>query len=273
VVFSVNGQPTTLTTDEGGRAQISGLAAGDRLSATAAVDGQPLVTQAVTIADTGIRFVLVAGGPAEPAAGAASVAAAPGRVTFGPESRIVLDYAGERLNVYYVLQIANASGVPVDLGGPLAIDLPEEARGAAVIDGTTANATANGARITVTGPFAPGMSNVNAAFELPFSGPTAVLDQPWPAPLERLTVFALQSGALDLQSAQFTSKQATAEQGQPLVVGFVPALPAGESLRVEVTGLPHHAVWPRNTALTLGGALAALGIWAAIVPAPRRRAA
>jgi hypothetical protein len=282
VVFTVNGRATTMTTDAGGRAQISGLAPGDRLTAVAIVDGERLVTQAATVADTGIRFVLVAGdgtgagaspAPAPGAAGLAAEPGAPGSVTFGPESRIVLDYSAERLSVYYVLQVVNPAGTPVDLGGPITIELPESARGAAVIEGTTASATANGARITVIGPFAPGTSNVNAAFELPFSGATATLEQAWPVPLQGLTVFALQSGALDLQSEQFTTKQATVEQGQPLVVGFVSAIPAGESLGVEITGLPHHAVWPRNTALALGGVIAALGIWAAVVPGPRRRAA
>ena len=275
VVFTINGQPRTVRTDQGGRAQISGLSPGDRLSAAATVDGERLVTQATTIADAGLRFVLVAGGESGGSDGATEAPAADavaGSVSFGPESRIVLDYSDERLSVYYVLQIVNPASAPVSLDGPITIELPEGARGAAVIEGTTASATANGPRVTVTGPFAPGTSNVNAAFELPFSGDTATLEQEWPVPLQRLTVFALQSGEIDLQSQQFTSKQATAEQGQPLVVGFVPALPAGQTLSVEVTGLPHHAVWPRNTALTLGGLIAALGIWAAVVPGPRRAA-
>ena len=276
VVFTVNGQPRTVTTDAAGRAQISGLSVGDRVSAAATVDREELVTQATTLGNTGLRFVLVAGGSEPASTGeeptSAPTAAAPGSVSFGPESRIVLEYSDERLNVYYVLQILNSAAVPVSLDGPIIIELPEGARGAAVIEGTTASATANGPRVTVTGPFASGASNVNAAFELPFSGDTARLEQEWPIPVQRLTVFTVQSGELDLQSQQFTSKQTTVEQGQPLVVGFVPALPAGQVLSLDVTGLPHHAVWPRNTALTLGGLIAALGIWAAVVPGPRRAA-
>lgn len=274
VLFTVNGQPTTLATDEAGRAQLSGLAPGDRLTAAATVDGERLVTQVTTIGETGVRFVLVAAGPGPGGAvgpAPAPVAGEPGSVTFGPESRIVLDYSDERLSVYYVLQIVNPAATPVDLGGPITIELPEGAGGAAVIDGTTANATANGPRITVVGPFAPGTSNVNAAFQLPFSGPSATLEQQWPVPLQRLTVFALQSGELDLQSQQFTTKQATIEEGQPLVAGFVPAMSAGDSLSVEITGLPHHAVWPRNVALALGGAVVVAGLWAAFVPVSRRR--
>ena len=45
----------------------------------------------------------------------------------------------------------------MDIGGPLIFDLPREARGATLMEGSSPQATANGPRITVTGPFAPGV--------------------------------------------------------------------------------------------------------------------
>jgi hypothetical protein len=269
VVFSVDDRPTAVTTDASGRAQIAGLAPGVRVRARATVDDQLLESQEVTIGSTGIRFVLVAGG----AAGAAprEAPASRGTVSLGPESRVVAEYSNERLNIYYVMQVVNTASSPVDIGGPLAIDLPQGARGGTVIEGTTGKATVNGARLIVTGPFQPGSTSVNVAFELPFSGATARLEQQWPVDLQRLTMFALKTGDLDLDSPQFASKQLTDEQGQPLVVGYVNALPAGRSLSVTISGLPHEAVWPRNTALALGGFLTLAGIWAAVVPASRRR--
>jgi hypothetical protein len=285
VVFTVDGRRTTVKTDAAGRAQMEGLPAGARVQATATVEGQRLETQPVVIESSGIRFMLVAGdgSTASPPAGAPApggVSASPagppvpGRVSFGPESRVVADFADERLNVYYVLQIVTGSSNPVDIGGPLTIELPQGARGASIIaEGTTANATANGPRVIVAGPFGPGPSNVSLAFELPFSGDTAQLEQQWPVDVERLTVFGLRSGNLDIASPQFASKQATNEQGQPLVIGFVNAIPANQPLRVAISGLPHRPVWPRNTALALGGAITLAGIWAAVFPPPRRRVA
>jgi hypothetical protein len=194
-----------------------------------------------------------------------------GSVFLGPESRIVADYSDERLNIYYVLHIVNQASSPVDIGGPVIVDLPEGARGAAPLEGSSAQATVNGPRVTVTGPFAPGSTTVNIGFELPFSGPTARLEQSWPAEARQMTVFLLKSGDIDINSPQITNKQSATEQGQPLVVGLIPALPAGASLQLDITGLPHHAVWPRNLALALGGLLTLAGIAAAVFP--KRRAA
>jgi hypothetical protein len=53
-----------------------------------------------------------------------------------------------------------------------------------------------------------------------------------------------------------------------LAVG--PAIPAGQSLRFDVTGLPYHARWPRHVALALAGLIIAAGVWAAVTaPAGR----
>jgi hypothetical protein len=277
VIFTVDGRTTTVKTDAGGRAQIDGLPAGATVSAVARVDGQELVSQASTIGTSGIRYVLVAADPEAAGAGSAASgpaqAAVPGTVSLGPDTRVLADVNDERLTIYYVLHLSNASGGPVETGGPIVFDLPAGARGAQSIEGTTGQVTVAGERVSVLGPFAPGTTNVNLAFELPFSGSTAVLEQAWPIAAERLTVFAVQSGEMDLQSTQLVSKQSTVDQGQPLVIGYVSALPADHPLRVEISGLPHHAQWPRQTALALGGGLLVLGLWAAIVPASRRRAA
>ncbi len=287
VVFSVDGRPTTIATDASGRAQVEGLAPGSRVKASATVDGRRLESQEVTIGASGIKFVLVGGDgsstsasgppPSEPtpAEGAADpgAPATRGTVAFGPDSRMVAEYSDERLNVYYVLPIVNDTAGAIDTGGPLVIELPRSARGASVIQGNAAQATAIDTRIIVNGPFAPGATSLNFAYELPFDGGAAELEQTWPVDLQRLTVFALKTGALDLDSPQFVNKQVTHEQGQPLDVGFVNPLKAGQRLSMSLTGLPHRAVWPRNTALAIGGALAVAGIWAAIFPAPRRRRA
>jgi hypothetical protein len=268
VTFLVDGQPSTSTTDASGRAQIEGVPVGAKVRVSAEVAGERLDSQETAIGSTGVRFVLVAGlGAAAP-----PTPAVPGQVFLGPESRIIADYGDERLNIYYVLQIVNPGQAPVDIGGPLIIDLPDGARGAGAIEGSSPQATVNGPRVTVTGPFAPGATTVSIGFELPFGGDTARLEQAWPAEARQTTVFLLKNGDVDLESPMITSKQSTTEGGQPLIVGLIPSLPAGQALRLDITGLPHHAVWPRNLALGLGGALTALGIWAAIFPGRRRPA-
>lgn len=274
VTFTINGTPRTVKTDGGGRAMVEGLKTGARVQATAVVDGQRLESQAITLADTAIRFVLVAsGGDGAPAAAAPMGPAVPGTVAIGPQSRIVADYADERLNIYYALQILNAGTSPVDIGGPLLIDLPAEARGAGLMEQSTPQAQVSGSRVTVFGPFAPGVTTVNVAFELPYSGPVAHLRQIWPVEARQFGIFALKSGDLDLASPQINGKQSSVQQGQPLVMGLLSALPKGQALTVDISGLPHAAVWPRNLALGSAGAIALIGIWAAFGPASRRRPA
>jgi hypothetical protein len=276
VVFTVNGAERTVVTDASGRAQVAGLAGGTRVKASALVGEERLESQEVTIAETGIRFVLVATSPVGSAAAAAPGAApavVAGTLTLGNQSRIVVDFADERLNVYYVVAVINPAASPVDLGGPLVFELPSSARGTTVMDGSSPNAKANGARVVVTGPFPPGQTDVNIAYELPFSGSAARLEQAWPADAQPFSIFALKTGNIDIESPQITGKRSSSEQGQPLVLGTTPALTRGQPLAISITGLPSHPVWPRNTALGAASVILLAGLWAAFGPASRRRTA
>ncbi|MEO8071331.1 MAG: carboxypeptidase-like regulatory domain-containing protein [Acidobacteriota bacterium] len=286
VVFNVDGKATTVKTDASGRAQIEGLAPGAHVQAVTVVGRERLESQQVTVATTGVRFVLAASDPNTPMAGAApsgaagpmagaagSSAAVSGTVTLGSETRIVAEFSGDRLNIYYAIPVLNGGSSPADIGGPLLFDLPAGARGVSLMEGTTPQATVNGPRVTVLGPFAPGTTSVNFSYELPYTGGTAYLLQRWPAPLAQVNVFALRTGELDLVSSQLPNKQFRTEQGEAIVVASGPSIPAGQALDLTITGLPHHPLWPRYTALTLAAVILALGIWAAVVPGRRPIAA
>ncbi|MCC7007362.1 MAG: hypothetical protein IT184_00950 [Acidobacteria bacterium] len=275
VEFLVDGKTTTLNTDAQGRAQFSGLKPGSRVKASATVDGERLESQEVTIEQTGFRFVLAALDPdaAARAADEQRQAAGPatgGAVVLGPGSRVIAEFSNDQLLIFYVLSILNTARTPVDIGGPLIVEMPTGARGTSLIEDSSPQASANGPRVIVTGPFKPGTTQVNVRFELPYSGPTAVLEQRWPAPLQQLQFFALKTGQMGATSPQFSSTQSATEQGQPLIIATGPAIAAGTPLRIEITGLPHHARWPRIVALVAAGAIACLGLWAAFAPGTRR---
>jgi hypothetical protein len=278
VEWLVDGKPRSARTDADGRAELSGLARGTRVRAVATVDGERLESEEAVVADSGLRIMLVATDPdavkrAEEDRALAAASAVKGIVVLGPESRVIAQMSDDRLHIYYIMQIVNSARTPVDIGGPLVFDLPREARGATVIDGSSPQATANGPRITVTGPFAPGTTSVQAAYELPYSGGTARFEQRWPAALQQLTVLVQQVGGLTIASPQVSAKQDISDEGQPLILGTGPGLAAGQSLSLEISGLPHHQVWPRNLALALAGVIVAAGFWGAFSSAPRRRAA
>jgi RNA polymerase subunit RPABC4/transcription elongation factor Spt4 len=278
VEFLVDGKSRRVTTDEVGRAQVSGLPRGARVRAVAVVEGERLESQEAVVENSGLRILLVATDPDAMKRAAedkelASAAAVKGIVVLGPESRIIAEMSNDRLNIYYILQIINSARTPVDIGGPLVFDLPREARSSVVLEGSSPKATANGPRITVTGPFAPGVTAVQAAYELPYSGAVARVDQRWPAALQQVTILVQQIGGLSVSSPQVAAKRDVNDQGQALILATGPGLAAGQSMTIEISGLPHHATWPRTLALSLAGLIAAAGIWGAVTANPRRRIA
>jgi len=277
VEVTVDGKTQRVTTDANGRAQVSGLRQGAQVKAATVVDGQRIESAEFAIGSTGIRVMLVAaaGGAAAVSGGApaANAAPTPGTVAFGPESRIIAEMADDRLNIYYLMDILNGGPAPVDTGGPLVIELPREARGAFLLQDSSKQATVSGARVVVTGPFAPGKTSVRAGFEMPVSGGVAHLVSKLPATLPQFIVIVQQLGGLDLESRQLSTKRNVTDQGERILVGTGPGIPAGQSIDLAITGLPHHATWPRYVALSLAGAFMTAGIWAGLTAGARRRKA
>jgi len=230
------------------------------------------------VESSGLRIILVATDREDVARAAedkalASAPAVKGIVVLGPESRIITEMSNDRLHIYYVLDIINTARTPVDIGGPLIFDLPREARGATVLQGSSPQAVAAGARLRVTGPFAPGSTHVEAAYELPYSGGVAVVNQPFPAALDRVTLLVQQIGGLTVKSPQVASVRSTSDRGQEILVGAGPGLAPGQTLSFEIAGLPHRATWPRTLALTLASIIVAAGVWGAVTARPRYRVA
>ena len=278
VEFVVGGKPRTVRTDAEGRAEISGLAPGTDVRASTTLDGVRLDSQPITMPASGVRMMLVGDDPnaSKRAAEDARLASLPpvkGTMAMGPESRVVVQFQEERLDIFYTMEFVNSARTRVDIGGPLIIDLPAEARGASLMDGSSKQASVTAGRVTITGPFAPGSTSVQVAFEMPFDGPTVRLSQRWPAVLPQPTVLMPLVAGLDLKSPQFSDKRTVIDQGQQVVVGTGAALAAGQALELEVTGLPFHAHWPRYVALALAGAIMTVGLWAAFFVPVRRRTA
>jgi hypothetical protein len=267
VDFTVDGTTRTVKTGADGRALFSGIRSGADVKIVTVVDGERLESQPLTIAGSGIRMILVATDP-NAAAEARRLAASPpekGTVTFGPQSRVIAEVAEDALNIFYVLDVVNPAKTPVDIGGPLLIDLPAEARGAGVMDGSTPQAKANGSRITVLGPFAPGTTSVQVGYELPFSGGSVRLEQKWPADMPKISLLTQRIGGLDVQSAQVATRTDVAgDNGQPLLMLEGPALAKGQTLSIDFSGLPHRPLWPRYLALTLALVIVAWGLGVAV---------
>ncbi|MSO83997.1 MAG: hypothetical protein EXQ53_12010 [Acidobacteria bacterium] len=271
VRVTTGGAVRTATTDTLGRAEFTNLPAGSEARAEATVADEPLVSDPFTVPSAGgLRVILVAGlkeATARAQQEAAASAAAPpvqGVVVAGPNSRVVMEFRDDTLQVFYVLDILNNARTRVDIGGPLIIDLPSGAGGASVLQGSSPTATVSGDRITVTGPFAPGNTSVQVGFQLRHDRPDFTLRQTWPVAFEQLTVAVEKVGAVSVSSPQFsTVGEVRAEAGTPFLLASGPALPAGSTLTLQLSNLPVHSRMPRDVALGLAGVILGLGVWLA----------
>jgi hypothetical protein len=265
VQFLIGGKTRTVKTNDQGRAEVSGLAPGTVVTVSTVVDKETLTSQAITVDTQGVRVALVATDPEAAAREEADkkLAAGPpikGTVTLGPNTRIVVEPGDEVLTVYYVLDILNAEKAPVDLGGPLQLDLPSGARGGGIMDGSWPQGKLLGAHLTVVGPFKPGSTEVQLGFELPTGSATKTIAQMFPVAVPETTVVLQKAGIEDLVSPQLTDRNETTNQGQLIVVARGTALGPGGTLSFDVTGLPHHPRWPRYLALTLAMGFLVVGL-------------
>ena len=260
-------------TDEQGRAEFVGLAAGEAVASTT-VDGEQLVSQPFNVPTSGgIRVILVAG-IARAAARrqleeqqAAAAPAVKGEVSLGSNSRVIMEFNNDALTVFYVLEIVNSARARVDTGAPLVITLPEGAIEASAMEGSSPQGVVDGRRITITGPFASGTTPVQVAFRLPHSASTLTFTQTWPAAMERVTVGVEKIGSLAVASPQFaTTGDVRAESGTVYVLGTGAALQANQPLTVTLSNLPVRDHTPRIVALALVVLIASTGAWLAWRP-------
>ena len=259
-----DGQPKRATTNEIGRAEFTGLAPGARVKARAVVGSERLESQEFAVpASGGIRVMLVAAPAAAGGsdAGQAAAPAQPGRVVFGDDSRFVFELGEDGLSVFYILQIQNASAAPVQPEQPVAFELPPDARGATILEGSSPQATVSGRNVQVAGPFAPGRTLVQVAYTLPYSGAEIAIEQRLPLELAHVAVVAQKLGDLRLSSPHVREQQDMPAQGNLYIAGRGGAVAAGEPLRFTFSGVPHHPTWPRTVALVLAGLVLAAGAW------------
>ena len=277
VRVTVGGKSSTATTDAMGRAEFSGLAVGQEGRATATVDGEEMESQPFTVPTSGgLRVILVAGiaeANARKAREAAESLAAPatkGVVVFGGNSRVLMQFTDDSLQVYYVLDVVNNARARVDVGGPLVVDLPSGASSATAMEGSSPLGTVSGNRLTITGPFPSGTTSVQIAFRMAYSSSSLSFVQAWPAGFERTTVGVEKVGPLTMSSPQLPdSSEVEGDGGQVFVLGHGGALAAGTPLTVTLGNLPYRNRTPRYVALALAAGIIALGAWLAFTGSAR----
>jgi hypothetical protein len=255
------------TTNESGRAEFTRLRPGARVAAKATIDGEQLESQQIQIPmNGGIRVMLVATDPetakrAEEDRRLAQGPAIRGTVVIGDQSRFVFELGDEAFSVFNIAQILNTARVPVEPVTPVSFVLPDGARQATILEGSSPLATLAGGRVDVKGPFPPGVTLVQFAYSLPYSGAAVTVRQVLPAQLTQLTIVAQKVGEMRLTSAQIGEQRDMTSEGQTYILARGPAVAAGQAVEFQFTGLPHSATWPRNLAFTLASAILAGGVF------------
>ena len=273
VELHIGDRVVTVNTDENGRARFDHLSPASTVKATATVDGEHLESQEFEVPDQGGIALMLVATDREKAARDAAAAAAPavvGTVAFGDQSRIVVEPGDETLNVYFLLTATNGAKTPVKTAAPFYFDMPTGCTGTTVLDGSSSQARADGDRIYFDGPFPPGDTSIQAACSLPVYTDTVEISQKLPARFDALAVLAAKLGDLKLASPQILRQQDMPMNGETAIVAEGGTIQAGQPIVLTFSGLPHHSLVPRYTALGIGLGLVLVGIWATARPEDAR---
>jgi hypothetical protein len=176
----------------------------------------------------------------------------PGDVTLGGQSRFVVELAEETLEVYGLFELTNLSSSPVMPAKPIVFEMPAEAKTVSVLEGSTPTAKADGNRVTVNGPFAPGVTNVQIAYRYPYSSGRVRVTQALPLALAQTTVILRKLESVQFHLANGQGQRDVPLEGRMYVVLNGGALPVGTPLDLTLSGLPHHSPWPMYVAIGLG---------------------
>jgi hypothetical protein len=227
----------------------------------ATIDGERVDSQEFQLPSQGGIVIMLVASDAT-AAAQMTQGAVEGTVTIGGQSRIVTQFEDEQLQVFYLFDIVNRTQAPVKTAEPLVFDLPSGAQNTALLEGSTPSAVAKGSRVTVAGPFPPGVTTVLVAYSMPPEARVSIR-QKLPVPLEQVAVMVEKIGSVVLSSPQLTSIREGSESGKVFVIGTGPGLKTGDVLALDISGLPHPATWPRDTTLVLAVLTLAVGAWGA----------
>jgi hypothetical protein len=118
-----------------------------------------------------------------------------------------------------------------------------------------------GRTVLVQGPFRPGKTTVQVAYALRANTGSVEVEQRFPADLEHLAVIVRKFGDTKLTSPNISRQQEMPADGQTYIAAAGDAaIPAGQLITLNVTGLPHHSLAPRYIALSVAGLIVLIGI-------------
>ena len=258
---------STADTDAEGRATFASLSPGSRVTVATVLDGETLESQPFATPGRGGVAVMLVGAAGGLGGDPVTTPARPGRVSFGQDSRVLIELGEENIEVYYLLDVLNIADAPIEPQTAFEIELPPGAQAGTVLQGSSPRTIVDGSVAWVSGAFAPGVTPVRVAYILPYSSGSLVLTQTFPADFDQLLVFVEKWGTIDVASSLLDRRgEMTAGDtgGSPLLWAAGRRVPAGEPVVLELSGLPHHNGVPRIIALSLSGLIVAVSFWGSV---------
>ena len=256
----------TASTDGEGRAEFLTLNPGATVVAATELDGVRIESQPFPVPGRGgVRLMLV--GAVDP--GGADAPAQPGVVTFGADSRIVVELGEESVTVFYILDVVNAGQIPVEPVTPVTMMMPLGAQSTTVLADSDPRTRAEGAQVTLPGPFSPGATPLRVAYVLAYSGDSLAINQALPVDLDALLVIIEKWGAMDVASNHIARRADMNPDGADdatYIFAAGPPIPAGGAVSFDLSGLPHHSRLPSTVALVFAAVMLAAGVWGGAVP-------
>lgn len=264
------GPVQTVQTGADGRATFSGLPQNARVHVVSTLDGARLESSEFAVpVQGGIRIMLV--GRAQPGApnsaeapasqAAPSPAAVPGTIALNSQSRFVVEVGEETVDFYALLDVVNAGASPIQTDKPLVIEPPPGAGDVTVLEGSSPQAKADGGRLIVSPPFAPGTTALRFAYQLPSTSGQVTIRQVLPLALPQTSLLVKKMPEMTLASPQVTDQREAVLEGQTYFVAEGPAIASGGVLEITLAGLPHHSTAPRWIALGLALMIVIAGLW------------
>jgi hypothetical protein len=256
-----NGRVLKVNTDDAGRAQFDKVPAGESVKATADVDGEHLESQDFQApSQGGIRLMLVATDKNAPKAAPEAPAVA-GAVALSDNSRIVFEPGDDFVTVYYILELVNNNTNPVNPNPPFAFDMPSGAQSTTLLDGSSPIVRTKGAHVSLAGPMPPGRTVIQLVAEMPTDTGTLDVAQTFPAQLDHLTILVRKVGDTKLTSPIIERQQDFPDNGETVIGAMGGKIPAGKTIALSLSDLPHHSPVPRYTALAMASVVVLGGVW------------
>ena len=175
---------------------------------------------------------------------------------FGGNTRVLMQFSDDSLEVYYILEIVNSARARVDIGGAARHRHCRGARRArTALEGSSPPATRHRARDHITGRFAPGTTLVQVAFRMPYSGDRADVAAGLAGRACSRSPSASRRSATSRSRRRSSRRCSDVTRRRRLVTCSAPApalRPAARSTST-ISNLPLHSPVPRYVALGLAG--------------------